>query len=106
MQTCRSSSKVTPPGWNLLALICMHLLKAPSGGRHPRELLNNDSVCNAERERWRTGHVEVLSPDDDSPFLLGDIAPGAARLAVDTNMFRAGRCPAEVGLFFKGDGSF
>lgn len=34
--------------------------------------------------------MEVLAPDDDSPFLLGDIAPGDARLAVDTNMFRAG----------------
>ncbi len=43
-----------------------------------------------EKERWRSGHVEVLSPEDDSPFLLGDIAPGAARLAIDTNMFRAG----------------
>ncbi|CAL8462032.1 g1563 [Coccomyxa elongata] len=42
-----------------------------------------------EKERWRSGHVEVLSPEDDSPFLLGDIAPGAARLAIDTNMFRA-----------------
>lgn len=44
----------------------------------------------AGKEAWKTGHVEVMSPDDDSPFLLGDIAPGSARLALDTNMFRAG----------------
>lgn len=34
--------------------------------------------------------MEVLNPDDDSPFLLGDLKPGTARLAADTNMFRAG----------------
>jgi hypothetical protein len=41
-------------------------------------------------ERWRSGQVEVLSPEDDSPFLLGSVAPGTARMAADTNMFRAG----------------
>lgn len=43
----------------------------------------------AGRERWRVGHVDALQPDDESPFALGNLRSGEARLAVDANLFRA-----------------
>lgn len=45
------------------------------------------------RERWRVGHVDALQPDDESPFALGNLRSGEARLAVDANLFRAAAEP-------------
>ena len=39
------------------------------------------------------GHVDALQPDDESPFALGNLQPGEARLAVDANLFRAAAAP-------------
>ena len=45
----------------------------------------------ADEERWRTGTVQTLQPNDDSVF-LGDIKPGTHQLAVDSNMAKAPAC--------------
>ena len=39
------------------------------------------------------GHVDALQPDDESPFALGNLRSGEARLAVDANLFRAAAEP-------------
>ena len=37
--------------------------------------------------------MEALLPTDDSPFLLGDIAPGKPQLALESNMSRSAGFP-------------
>ena len=39
--------------------------------------------------------MEALLPTDDSPFLLGDIAPGKPQLALESNMSRSAGFPTQ-----------
>lgn len=40
-------------------------------------------------EWWRTGAIEAVAPTEESPFLLGSIAPGKHQMAIESNMFRS-----------------
>ena len=55
--------------------------------------MNSDEDCGmpAEEEKWRTGVIQTLEPEDD-PVFLGDIRPGTHQLAVGSNMFKAPAC--------------
>ena len=46
--------------------------------------------CHAGQEKWRIGHLEVLQPEDEEPFILASVKRGQTRMAVDTYMFKTG----------------
>ncbi|KAK9817438.1 hypothetical protein WJX74_004352 [Apatococcus lobatus] len=57
--------------------------RSPTDSAH-QKLFNED-------EKWRTGLIQTLEPEDE-PVFLGDIRPGMHQLAVGSNMFKAPAC--------------